>query len=45
MADLRRFGMEAYADLAEAWIAEAEALGGDPMRAMELASRRLRSRI
>ena len=43
MADLRRFGMEAYADLAEAWIAEAEAFGGDPMRAMELASQRLRS--
>ena len=27
MADLRRFGMEAYAELADAWIAEAEAFG------------------
>ncbi len=42
MADLRRFGMEAYAELTEAWIAEAEAFGGDAMRAMEVASQRLR---
>ncbi len=34
MADLRRFGMEAYAELAQAWIAEAEAFGGDAMRGL-----------
>ena len=43
MADLRRFGMDAYAELAEAWIAEAEALGGDAMRALEVASQQLRT--
>ena len=43
LLDLRRFGMEAYAELTEAWIAEAEAFGGDPMRAMEVASQRLRT--
>lgn len=42
VADLRRFGME-HAELAEAWIVEAEALGGDAMRAMEIASQRLRT--
>ncbi len=43
MSDLRRFGMEAYAELTLAWIAEAEALGGDAMRAMEVASEQLRT--
>ena len=43
MADLRRFGMDAYAELAEAWIVESEAFGGDAMRAMEIASQRLRT--
>jgi class 3 adenylate cyclase/tetratricopeptide (TPR) repeat protein len=43
MTDLRRVGMEAYAELAEAWIAEAEAFGGDAMRAIEVASQRLRA--
>ena len=42
LLDLRRFGMGAYAELAEAWIAEAEAFGGDAMRAIEVASQRLR---
>jgi class 3 adenylate cyclase/tetratricopeptide (TPR) repeat protein len=40
-ADLRGFGMDAYADLARAWIAEAEAFGGDPFRAMDIASQQL----
>ena len=43
MADLRRFGMDAYAELAQAWIAEAEAFGGDAMRAMEVASERMQT--
>jgi tetratricopeptide (TPR) repeat protein len=40
-AELRRFGMDAYADLAHAWIAEAEAFGGNPFRAMDIASQQL----
>lgn len=43
MSDLRQLGMDAYAELAQAWIAEAEAFGGDPFRAMDLASETLRS--
>jgi class 3 adenylate cyclase/tetratricopeptide (TPR) repeat protein len=43
MADLRGFGLDAYAELVEAWIAEAEAFGGDAMRAMEVASQRMRT--
>ena len=42
-SELRQLGIEAYADLANAWIAEAEAFGGDPMRALELASQQLRA--
>ncbi len=41
MADLRRFGLDAYADLTQALIAEAEALGGDPSRALDIAGREL----
>ena len=40
-ADLRRLGLDAYAELAHAWIAEAEALGGDPFRALEIGSQEL----
>lgn len=42
-ADLRRFGMDDYAELTQAWTAEAEAFGGDPFRALELASQELRA--
>jgi class 3 adenylate cyclase/tetratricopeptide (TPR) repeat protein len=35
-AELRRLRMDAYADLAQAWIAEAEAFGGDPFRALDI---------
>jgi len=34
MADLRRFGIAAYADFAQAMVAEAEAFAGDPLRAL-----------
>jgi tetratricopeptide (TPR) repeat protein len=37
MAELRRVGLGPYADFAEASIAEAEALGGDPSRALAIA--------
>ena len=43
MADLRGFGMEDTPNSHEAWIAEAEALGGDAMRALEVASERMRT--
>jgi tetratricopeptide (TPR) repeat protein len=36
-ADLRRFRLDAYADLAVAFAGEAEAFGGDPERALEIA--------
>ena len=42
-AELRRLGIDAYAELAQAWIAEAEAFGGDPFRAMDIASRELQA--
>ena len=38
MADLRKLHVDLYADLAQAFIAEAEAFGGDPFGAMEIAS-------
>jgi tetratricopeptide (TPR) repeat protein len=38
MSDLRGLRMDAYADLAHAWIVEAEAFGGDPFRALEIGS-------
>ncbi|MBV9424497.1 MAG: AAA family ATPase [Solirubrobacterales bacterium] len=41
MADLRRFRIDAYADFAEALIAEAEAFAGDSRRALALARRGL----
>jgi class 3 adenylate cyclase/tetratricopeptide (TPR) repeat protein len=40
-AELRRLGIDAYADFAHTLIAEAEALGGDPFRALEIASQAL----
>jgi tetratricopeptide (TPR) repeat protein len=41
LGEFRRLGMDAYAELAQAWVAEAEALGGDPFRALDLASQEL----
>jgi class 3 adenylate cyclase/tetratricopeptide (TPR) repeat protein len=41
MDELRRFGLDAYADFAEALIAEAEALAGDPARAREIAAQKM----
>ncbi|HUA05760.1 MAG TPA: adenylate/guanylate cyclase domain-containing protein [Solirubrobacteraceae bacterium] len=41
LADIRRFRLDWYADFANAVIAEAEAFGGDPIRALEIASREL----
>ena len=41
MAELRRMRVDLYANLGQALIAEAEAFGGDPMRALEIASREL----
>ncbi len=41
MAELRRMRVDLYANLGQALIAEAEAFGGDPMRAIEIASREL----
>jgi class 3 adenylate cyclase/tetratricopeptide (TPR) repeat protein len=43
MRRLRRLGMDGYADFAQALVAEAEALAGDPSRALELAQSALRS--
>jgi class 3 adenylate cyclase/tetratricopeptide (TPR) repeat protein len=37
MHELRRFSMDAYASFAEALLAEAEAFGGDPERALQIA--------
>ena len=37
VAELRRLGIDAYAEFAQALIAEAEAFGGDPFRALEIA--------
>ena len=37
LADMERFGVDFYAELAHALIVEAEALGGDPSRALALA--------
>ncbi len=42
-AQLRRFELRAYADFAQALIAEAEALAGDADRALEIARRELRT--
>ncbi len=42
-AQLRRFELHAYADFAQALIAEAEALAGDPERGLEIARRELRT--
>ncbi len=41
LADMERFGVDFYAELAHALIAEGEALGGDPGRALELADEQL----
>jgi hypothetical protein len=43
VSELRQLGIDAYAELAQAWIAEAEAFGGDPFRAMEIASQELQA--
>jgi tetratricopeptide (TPR) repeat protein len=43
MSDLTRLGMDAYAELAQSWIAEAEAFGGDPFKALEVASQELQA--
>jgi tetratricopeptide (TPR) repeat protein len=40
-SELRVLGVDAYAELVQAWIAEAEAFGGDPFRALEIASQEL----
>jgi class 3 adenylate cyclase/predicted ATPase len=40
-SELRVLGVDAYAELAQAWIAEAEAFGGDPFRALEIGSQEL----
>ncbi len=40
-SELRLLGVDAYAELAQAWIAEAEAFGGDPFRALEIGSQEL----
>ena len=42
-SELRRLGIDAYAELAQAWIAEAEAFGGDPFRALEIGSQELQA--
>ena len=42
-ADLRRLRVDTYADLAQALIAEAEGLSGDPFRALDLASQELQA--
>jgi tetratricopeptide (TPR) repeat protein len=41
LADIRRFRLDWYADFGNAVIAEAEAFGGDAIRALEIASREL----
>ncbi|HWF34499.1 MAG TPA: adenylate/guanylate cyclase domain-containing protein [Solirubrobacteraceae bacterium] len=42
MAELRRFGIDAYTGFARALIAEAEAFAGDPSRGLEIAEEELR---
>jgi class 3 adenylate cyclase/tetratricopeptide (TPR) repeat protein len=42
-AELRRLGVDAYAEFAQALIAEAEAFGGDPFRALEIGSQELQA--
>jgi class 3 adenylate cyclase/tetratricopeptide (TPR) repeat protein len=44
MNELRRFGMDAYAGFAQALVAEAEAVGGDPERGLRLARAQLKAR-
>ncbi len=39
--ELRKMGIDAYAEFAQALIAEAEAFGGDPFRALEIGSKEL----
>jgi tetratricopeptide (TPR) repeat protein len=41
MGELQRMRVDLYANLGQALIAEAEAFGGDPMRALEIASHEL----
>ena len=41
MEALRRFGLDAYGDFAEALIAEAEAFAGDPSRARQIAAQKM----
>jgi tetratricopeptide (TPR) repeat protein len=43
MVDLRKLHVDLYADLAEAFIAEADAFGGDPIQALEGASNALKA--
>jgi tetratricopeptide (TPR) repeat protein len=43
MAQLRKLGIDAYADLAQALVAEAEAFAGDPVRALDIARRSLQA--
>jgi class 3 adenylate cyclase/tetratricopeptide (TPR) repeat protein len=43
MEELRRLGIDAYAEFAEALIAEAEAFGGDPFHALDIASHALQA--
>jgi tetratricopeptide (TPR) repeat protein len=42
-SELRQLGLDAYTDVAQAWIAEAAAFGGDPFRALEVASQELQA--
>jgi multidrug efflux pump subunit AcrA (membrane-fusion protein) len=42
MTELREFGMDAYADFAQALLAEAEGLGGAPERALAVAHEQLK---
>lgn len=41
--ELRKMGIDAYAEFAQALIAEAEAFGGDPFRALEIGSQELQA--
>jgi hypothetical protein len=41
VAELRQFRVDAYTDFGRALLAEAEALGGDPLKALEIARREL----
>jgi len=43
MQELRRFSMDAYAGFAQALVAEAEAFGGDPTRALQIARGQLKA--